>query len=132
MGFFLSVASEEFWIGCHRVHGRFRHRRALFKLRAPVRQSFLGKRLIAAEVRLMTGAFKYQIQATLKQDSFGCAESHEAEMLIQFFTNETDDFSHGESCQYRSDTKSFDVSETNAGDQCCGYKTDNIEGYFYF
>lgn len=80
----------------------------------------------------MTGAFKYQIQATLKQDSFGCTESHEAEMLIQFFTNETDDFSHGESCQYRSDTKSFDVSETNAGDQCCGYKTDNIEGYFYF
>ena len=55
-----------------------------------------------------------------------CAEFKE------FFPNNADDFSHGESRQYRSDTKSFDASDADTCDQCGGCQTDHIKGYFYF
>lgn len=59
-------------------------------------------------------------------------ESHETEMSVDFFTNDTDHFSHGESRQYGSNAKSPDASQTDEGNQCGCCQTDDIKGYFNF
>ena len=60
------------------------------------------------------------------------AEGYEAEMFVEFFPDKSDYFSHGKCGQNGANSKSFDASETNAGDQCGGCQTDDIKGYFYF
>ena len=46
----------------------------------------------------------------------GRPKGHKTEVFVKFFPNNADDFSHGESRQYRSDTKSFDASDTDESD----------------